>query len=197
MAPACIASNSQRSRAGGISTGIGTDHDRSSARHKWTARLSAGTANLDRPQGALPRRPAQAQLDRRPAARREPRAARRAVEPRRPARARVDAGVARRRHGDLGQPLRHAPPRRVRSDVDAAHAPHRDRGGAAGVEPPICAYAAAAIRGTSPLSVVRCILRTWRASSNGVAQWSMQRLSHSTASPTFQRWRHWKRSSRE
>src|SRR3546814_1882137 len=41
--------------------------------------------------------------------------------------------MAGRRSRDLGQPLRHAPPRRLRSQCAARHAPDADSGGSAGV----------------------------------------------------------------
>ncbi len=49
--------------------------------------------------------------------------------------------------------------------------------------------ALSAMIGTSPSSVVRCIRRRYFASSNGVAQCCVQRLSHSSASPTRHLWR--------
>src|SRR5262249_43370733 len=52
-----------------------------------------------------------------------------------------------------------------------------------------------AMIGTSPSSVVRYIRRLYFVSSNAVAQCCVQRLSHSSASPTFHLWRETKYGS--
>ena len=80
----------------------------------------------ERSQGAVPRAAAE-RLHPWPAGRRERGPARCPVGPRHAGPLRLDAEVAGRRSRDVGQPLRHASPRRLRTGPAAAHASHADR----------------------------------------------------------------------